>query len=134
MPGMRPESPEDRRPGIEHWWSDQEPGGIDLPIKQQKRLRAVFATVLSRLTMEQFFTFEPTQIICIGHEVHGKVWTYEMRVTVLYLSSTILERRKDRLTLEDRVAHEVAHVVLGHTDRLLHETSQETGQRKPSPW
>lgn len=53
-------------------------------------------------------------------------------MNVLYLAPRIFLRQKDGLTLEDILAHEVAHAVLGHTDWLLAMKSQDEKAPKPS--
>src|SRR5258705_5909969 len=122
-----PESQRER--GIEAWWGQGHPG---LPLaytrKEQVKLRRLFKAfrrALSALSEEQFQRFwllGPT-VVCRPHD-NGVVFRHvvtvisdaetavQRSVPVLYLAPWVF-RRSDK-SLADLVAHEVAHLVLGH--------------------
>jgi hypothetical protein len=119
--------PTTRLDEIDRWWGDDlgGPGVWTLTQEEQDRLRGAFTTVLGRLPVDDFEVFmrrEPA-LVCV-RDARGTAMTFRRDVPsepcswthtelyVIYLNPDVLADRDEALA--DTVAHETAHVVLGH--------------------
>ncbi len=113
----------DRISRVEDWWEGSFPGLMHCDLDVEGCLREAFLTVLSKLSEEHFdqFTERSPTILCVT-DAHAVVVLYFRRlredeedaelVVIYFESQTVKDRSADELV--DSVAHEVAHVVLGH--------------------
>src|SRR5947207_13463501 len=105
-------TPEDREQAIEGWWGYMDQGGLDHDVEDSVgRLHRAFRKVLARTSDEQlrrFCDLSP-QVICLRSR--GKVFRAHKNVPLIYLVPVF---KMSETTLLNLVAHEMAHVVLGH--------------------
>lgn len=112
----------DRNEQVDTWLEGGWPGAANFTEGEEQRLHQAFRTVLYAMPSEDFDRFDaanPT-VVCPTH-VNGCVFSYCVfvpdgipcgRVNVIYLSPSLFRKTDKRLT--DIVAHECAHIVLGH--------------------
>ena len=114
-----------RKANIADWWEGGFSGGCFCVKPLEHRLRHAFERVLEQLPAEAFAAFlavEPTVVCPAGASanlfilravVPPSEQPQEALVTVMYFDPTAATRKSDAALL-NTVAHEVAHVVLGH--------------------
>lgn len=141
----------DRIGDIDYWWAGGFPGAFaaefrDNPV--EPRLYAAVRQVLLAMPdddFERFFTLRP-QIVCQPLALEGTLWRYfvpvmpgmtEAVVRVIYFTPAIRKWSAERLAR--LVAHEFAHLILGHADSLqavghgdIH--AEEATDRKAESW
>jgi hypothetical protein len=139
-----------RRQRIDSWWENGFPGAFAVDDGHvERRVRAAFERVLTAISSRDFGRFMqghgghgPT-LVCLPY-VHGLVFTYFVpalppttggNLTMIYLAP-IVSRLSNR-SLDDLVAHECAHVVLGHTTNFHHHggaKDEAEADRKVRAW
>lgn len=144
---------EDERPkDIEYWWSGGFPGAFALERRGrlvQPRLFGAFRRVLLAMPeddFERFMEMSPT-VVC-QPVIHGAAYSYylpvvpgaqSVRLYVLYFRPDLEKFSDDKLAR--LVAHETAHLVLGHAaeagrqavgDGEVH--AEEAADRKAESW
>jgi len=114
-----------RRDDFATWWEGGFPGAFFRIDPLEDRLRHAFMKVLDRIPAEAFAAFmeaDPTivcpvgpsaQAFALGAAVPPSDEPQEAFVTVLYFDPISSIRKSDAALLKT-VAHEAAHVVLGH--------------------
>jgi len=114
-----------RKDDIADWWGSGFPGAFFCVEPLEHRLRHAFAHVLERIPAEALAAFmevDPTIVCPAGASANVFILRavappsdqpQEALVTVMYFDPTAPTRKSDA-SLLNTVAHEVAHVVLGH--------------------
>jgi len=141
---------EERLEDIEYWWSGGFQGAFAAESRAEfleAKLYEVVKRVLLAMPEEDFevFLLLRPQIVCQPLAVHGAIWRYvipvmpgmkEAIVRVVYFTPAFGKWSADRLTR--LVAHEFAHLVLGHDSP--HVTghgdihAEEATDRKSESW
>ena len=113
---------------IDYWWHGGFPGAFAADFRTnplEPRLYGAVRRVLLAMPdedFERFFTLGP-QIVCQPAAVEGTLWRYfvpvmpkmkQAIVRVIYFSPEIRKWSAERLVR--LVAHEIAHLILGHAD------------------
>ena len=106
-------TPKDREQTIRTWWEYMDQGGLDHDVEDSVgRLYRAFRKVLERTSdeeLQRFWDLSP-QLICLRSR--GKVFRAHANVPVIYLAPSVLKMSETNLV--NMIAHEVAHVLLGH--------------------
>jgi len=113
---------EERIADIDYWWTDAIAESFDYG--NERRVHSAFKHVLLAMPDEDFERFMEQQpvLLCLP-KIRGKVFkrmiavppgAKELKVTFIYLPSNV--DRWSEKTLINTVAHEIAHLVLGHLD------------------
>ncbi len=112
---------EERIIDIEFWWGDASSESFDEG-EGEKRVYSTFQQVLLTLPEEDFELFlEQRPLVLCQSKIRGKVFrrliavppgAKEMQVNFIWLSPTV--SRLSENNLANTVAHEIAHLVLGH--------------------
>jgi hypothetical protein len=125
--GVATEESMDRGEWVDDWFEEGWPGANSFAEGEEVRLHQALRAVITAMPEEDFDRFNaanPT-IVCKPH-VNGAVFSYAVfapagmphgRVNVLYLSGSLFRMGDRQLT--DVVAHECAHIVLGHHAIIL---------------
>ncbi len=149
LPTPPAEDREERFEEIEYWWSGGFPGAFAADFRTapiEPRLFAAFTRVLLAMSpdeYEEFMHLGPTIVCQPG--VDGTAFRYSVRVSpgekvaplhVLYFAPDLRKWSDDRLA--SLVAHEVAHMMLGHWGGLevgagdMH--GEEAAERLAESW
>jgi len=146
-----PESIEERDEEIDYWWHGGFSGAFAADHKDRPlelRLFAAARKVLLAMPQddfELFFSLRP-QVVCQPLAVEGTIWRYyvpvmpgmkEAIVRVVYFTPNFGRWAAERL--ERLVAHEFAHLVLGHADSPVAAGhgdihAEEATDRKAESW
>jgi hypothetical protein len=142
---MRPaDLAEERLEEIDAWWEGGFLGTFAMASPHEERVRLAFRDVLLRLSEEEFdrFTGARPQLVC-ALDLHGSVFRYLVSappeeaggyVTIIYLGPVVA--RLNDADLRALVAHEVADVVLGHSDHAHHggHADEATAHAMATSW
>ena len=112
---------EERIVDIEYWWGDASSGSFDYGGGEQ-RVYSAFQSELLALPEEDFELFLEQRpfLLCLP-KIRGKVFrkliavplgAKEMQVNFIYLPPNV--KRLSEKNLVNTIAHEIAHLILGH--------------------
>ena len=103
---------EEREAAITAWWGSLDQQTLDIGDRRIDRLYSAFHKVVRCLDDEQFLRVDSMQAICLP-ATRGKVFRTLEGSVAIFFDGYKTFRARDLVSL---VAHEVAHVVLGHHD------------------